>query len=590
MNRIGRLTTRVVSMLLAGGAAIIAGLCVYTYIQMKDIALCAAEEAADRTASFISARLNEEQRSISSALEETSRWSGLASHWVLYGESIEAARLDSHLMTALRTSDHLTSIGVILDPSAYGREADEVSHAPFAVRSGDRYEMIDLAEEDADRLSSSLVLALSDDRRPQWGEPMLGDWSSGPAAAFAMPDRCGIFVCEVSEAWLDDAMRGIVPPHGGRVRLLSASGREIYVLPGESSIARTVFKGKVDNIGWIVETSFDDIDPDGRAASTALQMAAVGSMLLIVIAVAIGGVTAAYSASLRGISSRLQSIKADASDDVTILDRQPAGAELVELVHSIEAMRLEISRSIAGEEREMQVAEREKIEGGAASVIRSRFFRSSTLSDDRFDLCARIVDDGKALGSFYDMIRSERGTVYMLIGEVGGEDLEAAVSVPSVLSFARAVLLNSPEPSSAVARINEMLVEYAVPGSGGKHDVTMLLVAFYPSTGTCAIASAGSFAMSLLRGGDADEIELPPSQPLGDLEREMVSQVQNLSRGDAMLICSRGVGGSDGSHTKLLEDAARAAHIEDRASDALGAIRFKGNGIAMFLRFKKKNG
>lgn len=588
MKQSGSLTKRVVVTILLGGLALIAGLCIYSYMKMAEISTSYDSEEAARIVSMIGSRIENEQQTIARAAENAARFSALSSHWVLYSTSLEAARLDNHLITILRASPQLVAVGVMLDPRVYERSLDEAMHAPFAVRNGDTIQIVDMAEDPDGYVSSDAFVKGTASKAAAWCDPTpYISTLVTSCASYILPTEKGVFVCEVSPEWIENIAGGAVST-GGSLVIKSGSGRKIYSIGDDGRGDASAEQFKMDKLGWTAEVK---VSPKGIVSpliSSVTTMAAVGCVILVLTAIAASFSTGAYSASIRGITERLQTASADTSEDLAILDRKPAGDDIVELAHSIENMRIEISKVFAGEERELLNAERIKNETDTASVVRGQFFRNPDMSGERFDVSARLVDNGSAMGDFYDIVRTDIGNIYVILGGIDGADMTAAVSVPSILSFVRSVIMKSPEPSVALAQINELLNEFSSATSGAGRHVSMIIAAFYPTTGTCSIAAAGSFTHYVIRGASPEDIEIPIAASLCDSEADYSSVVINMGFGDTLMLATRGVHGDDSDRGKLPTLAALALQSEGKTSEAVSAMKLKGNGVILLLQYSKK--
>ncbi len=108
-------------------------------------------------------------------------------------------------------------------------------------------------------------------------------------------------------------------------------------------------------------------------------------------------------------------------------------------------------------------------------------------------------------GDFFQIIPVEGGSTLVILGDVSGKGLKAAMAVSLIVGAMRALADDYPDPAQLLTQLNRRL--YGRLQGGFATCLIMLLRA----DSTCVVASAGHPAPFLNR----DEIDLPGALPLG---------------------------------------------------------------------------
>jgi serine phosphatase RsbU (regulator of sigma subunit)/CHASE1-domain containing sensor protein/anti-sigma regulatory factor (Ser/Thr protein kinase) len=141
-------------------------------------------------------------------------------------------------------------------------------------------------------------------------------------------------------------------------------------------------------------------------------------------------------------------------------------------------------------------------------------------------------------GDFYDFLRLEDGRIGLVIGDVSGKGIAAALVMANTQSVLRAVARRgSIAPGRVLAEANEVLYAYIPSGTF----VTCFYGVLDPESGRLVYANAGHDVPYLQRDGDAQEL-MARGMPLGLMpgmpyeEKEAV-----LAAGDDLLLYSDGL-------------------------------------------------
>lgn len=127
-------------------------------------------------------------------------------------------------------------------------------------------------------------------------------------------------------------------------------------------------------------------------------------------------------------------------------------------------------------------------------------------------LAARYVTgSGVVGGDWYDVFVLPDGRLGVVVGDVAGSGLEAAVIMGRMRSALRAYVLETPDPATAL-RMMDRKIQYFEPNAMA----TVLYGLYTPETGDFTVSSAGHLPPVLVApGGPAGLLPLRPDPPIG---------------------------------------------------------------------------
>jgi serine phosphatase RsbU (regulator of sigma subunit) len=127
-------------------------------------------------------------------------------------------------------------------------------------------------------------------------------------------------------------------------------------------------------------------------------------------------------------------------------------------------------------------------------------------------LAARYVTGSGAVGGdWYDVFVLPDGKLGVVVGDVAGSGLEAAVIMGRMRSALRAYALETPDPATAL-RMMDRKIQYFEPNAMA----TVLYGLYTPGTGDFTVSSAGHLPPVLAApGGHAGLLPLRPDPPIG---------------------------------------------------------------------------
>lgn len=154
-----------------------------------------------------------------------------------------------------------------------------------------------------------------------------------------------------------------------------------------------------------------------------------------------------------------------------------------------------------------------------------------------FDYCQPASHVG---GDFYDYIPLSDGRVAVIVADVVGHGLAAAMLTAKIAAEVRFHLLSTPESAEAVTKLNASLARDLVEG----HFVTLLVAVLAPDTGEVTIVNAGHMRPILCHGdGPANDIgDEQAGLPLGILDGFEYQQCSvQLPPGGLLLVYTDGI-------------------------------------------------
>jgi sigma-B regulation protein RsbU (phosphoserine phosphatase) len=187
-----------------------------------------------------------------------------------------------------------------------------------------------------------------------------------------------------------------------------------------------------------------------------------------------------------------------------------------------------------------------------AHDIQASFLPQTLPTKDGVSFAASYRPARHVGGDFYDVVEIAPGRFFLVIGDVSGKGMPAALLMAQALSTLRLILQPAISPADALARWNEMLCGRTIRGMF----ITALLGALDAEERSIELASAGHSGPMLVHAhGSVETIDVPGGPPLGVIpHRTMHSVKLQLSRGDWLVTYTDGLSESFNSDRKSLDD------------------------------------
>lgn len=150
------------------------------------------------------------------------------------------------------------------------------------------------------------------------------------------------------------------------------------------------------------------------------------------------------------------------------------------------------------------------------------------------------LDEASVGGDLYDVMTLGNGRVALVVADVVGKGIQAAVHTAMIRYMARAFIFQSPDsPGTAMANLNRAALNF----EGTKVLVTVMIATIDPETGWMVYANAGHPpAILLTRNGKQQNLLYRTGMPVGyDPEAGYLDRRVLLKPGDRLLLYTDGV-------------------------------------------------
>jgi hypothetical protein len=201
--------------------------------------------------------------------------------------------------------------------------------------------------------------------------------------------------------------------------------------------------------------------------------------------------------------------------------------------------------------RVSQDEQRSSAEIAAARSVQALLIPTHLPSNKNFMLESAYLPINGVGGDFFQVLPLKDDSLLLVVGDVSGKGLQAAMNSSTLVGALRNEL--SHDPVTVLEHLNRVLIG-AVPVTGAVPDLdcapcyaTCLCARIYPD-GTTTIANAGHLGPYR----DGREVPLTPSLPLGVIADAQFEQTTfQLDRGDRLVFISDGVVEATSAHGEL---------------------------------------
>ena len=229
----------------------------------------------------------------------------------------------------------------------------------------------------------------------------------------------------------------------------------------------------------------------------------------------------------------------------------PEKRELLERLGSHMATAISNARSFTRHRSEREEARR----------IQFSLFPKTTPLAENFHIQGLCVPAGEVGGDWYDYFRLPDGRIAVVLADVSGKGMPAALLMSSTRGILRASAPFISSPSEALTRLNQMLVEDLPP----EKFVTMIFGILDPAKRSFTYSNAGH-PWPIFINGHSGFMKEASGLPLGVAEYQFTDHMVELTPGSRLLIYSDGIGEAE-NHLK--EDYGSRRLIEYAATPEL---------------------
>ncbi|HYL13448.1 MAG TPA: GAF domain-containing SpoIIE family protein phosphatase [Terriglobales bacterium] len=198
------------------------------------------------------------------------------------------------------------------------------------------------------------------------------------------------------------------------------------------------------------------------------------------------------------------------------------------------AVAVDNAQRIQQERRQMQRLHDEQDE---ASRIQQSLLPRTAPSLPGFHLEAECVPAGAVGGDWYDYIPLANGRVAIVLADVSGKGMPAALLMSAARSMVRSLAPLGSGPSQVLANVNQMLLDDVPTG----RYVTMIYAVLDPARRSLTFASAGHPWPLLCHGTDVRPLHTDAGMPLGLLPCEFTEHTVKLCHDFRLLFYTDGI-------------------------------------------------
>jgi sigma-B regulation protein RsbU (phosphoserine phosphatase) len=177
-------------------------------------------------------------------------------------------------------------------------------------------------------------------------------------------------------------------------------------------------------------------------------------------------------------------------------------------------------------QKELEIARRIQLD-----ILPSDFPRSA-----HFDVAARYVPMTSVAGDFYDFLVADKGQAGLLIADVAGHGVPAALIASMVKMAATSQRANVADPGAFLAGMNAVLC-----GNTQNQFVTAAFVHLDAESASLRYSAAGHPPMLLLRGNEVTEVEENGLMLAAFSFATYATAVHSLEPGDRLLLYTDGI-------------------------------------------------
>ncbi|MBN1268415.1 MAG: SpoIIE family protein phosphatase [Kiritimatiellae bacterium] len=615
-----RIAARMALLIIAGAGVILGAIIGYSYITARRLLEEELQDKACFLAAATAGRIEPIQRAVEKVVE------GLATQLERSPASTE--EMYELIETAVARNKEVYGSAIALRLDEDGRRPP----APYVCRSrepGGGPLRMDLAEGGYAYEVWDWFTMPRDMARPVWTEPYFDEGAGNILmVTYSVPFRApgganaflGVVTGDVSLEWLTDLLAALPLGQSGYAFLISGNGtyishpmREMIMnetlfsaaqrvnQPAMREVGRRMVRGEtgfthcvgllthkdawlayapVPAAGWSIGLMFPKEELLAKVLSLSHVLTAVGlagfAMLLAVALVIARSITA----PLRQLEAATRTLSTGNLD--AILPVIPGDDEVAHLSASFDTMRADLKHHI--EELQRTTAAKERIESEihiARTIQMSLIPRSFPPFPQRhdLDLYAMLEPAREVGGDFYDFFMNEENRLCLVIGDVSGKGIPAALYMAVARTFIRWIWREEPDPAAMLTRLNAELARE----NEENMFVTLFCARVNLSTGECDYANGGHNPPFILHAdGRVELVRKVKGAVVGGIEEMTFEEGRlALAPGDTLFMYTDGVTEAMDPAGKLsgeewairrLEAASRET-CKSVLSDMLAAVR-----------------
>ena len=195
---------------------------------------------------------------------------------------------------------------------------------------------------------------------------------------------------------------------------------------------------------------------------------------------------------------------------------------------------IENSRLFEVEKKEKEAMQSELKE---AKYIQSGLFPKTSPVLDSFVINGMCEPSFEVGGDWYDYIHLHSGKIGVVLADVSGKGLPAALLMSSARTIFRVIAAAEDSPSKVLTKVNEYLVDDLPP----TRFITMIYLVIDPLSGTITMANAGHMWPIHKSNSSVNQLKFESGFPLGIQKEGYGEYSVNIDPGDKLILYSDGV-------------------------------------------------
>jgi sigma-B regulation protein RsbU (phosphoserine phosphatase) len=174
-----------------------------------------------------------------------------------------------------------------------------------------------------------------------------------------------------------------------------------------------------------------------------------------------------------------------------------------------------------------------------ARTVQESFLPQKTPEIAGYQFSAHYIPALEVGGDFYDFIHLDRNRTGIVIGDVSGKGVPAALYMAKLGSDLRTLAFTEKDPAATLERLNDLLTERSRRGMFA----TLLYIELDSQTGILSISNAGHLPLIIKKaGGSVKKLSTTGGSPLGILTGMKFGQESaTLDPGDIIILYTDGI-------------------------------------------------
>jgi sigma-B regulation protein RsbU (phosphoserine phosphatase) len=319
-----------------------------------------------------------------------------------------------------------------------------------------------------------------------------------------------------------------------------------------------VFTSRIEATGWFLIGAI----PEERVMAPVLTMLAqrvgFGVLVIAVILAVVLGLGMWIVAPIRRLAEAVRglSVSAMAAGEASVPRVAAGGDEVGDLSRAFESMVGHMREQVEALTRETQAREAVESELRLARSIQVSLLPTKFPDHPHYALFAMSAPARFVGGDFFDYQVLEDGCVNIVVADVSGKGVPAAMFMAVTRTVLRDLGTGDRQPGEILTRANALLMD----ANNECMFVTVFLARFDPRTGVLRFANAGHPPPQLIpAAGPVREVATSTGTVLGAIENQTFSQGElTLARGERLVLYTDGVSEARNSEGAFLAAAGLA--------------------------------